>query len=149
MRFEEEDDHAFCQCGNGLVGFEGVRYQKGFGLFGNIFRWALPYLKQFGTYVGKKLFHFGTDVVKDVALDGKSIKESAKQRFKEGKDQMLEDGMAKLKNIVQGGRGRRRRRTKKINKRSCKPVNLKSKQRKVRRKSKKSRIQRPKFSFLQ
>jgi len=109
MNFEEEGDDCleYCQCGNGLAGFEGVRYQKGFGLFGSLFAKVLPYLKQFGKYIGKKLLGIGADVASDV-VEGKPIKESVKQRVKSSAKLIAEDGMTKLQELLQKGNGRRK-----------------------------------------
>lgn len=97
-----------CQCGHGLAGFEGVRYQKGFGLLSSLFSKVLPYLKKFGSYIGKHLLNYGTDVASDVVLDGKPIKESAKRRLKETASKVTTDGMEKLQSLLQNGRGIKR-----------------------------------------
>jgi len=150
MNFDD-DDECLCneQCGNGLAGFDGmryqqgfgsagfdgIRYQKGFGLFGNLFAKAWPYLKQFGKYVGKKLFGLGVDIVGDVA-DGKSIKESAKERAKSTVKSVAEDGKNKLQTLLMKGNGLRRRVVKKVKrklKKTCRQMKVRksNKRRKV------------------
>jgi hypothetical protein len=75
--------------------YKGVRYQRGNGLgniFKKFFRWvvpivkehALPVIKDVGKKVGETVLTGTTNLAKD-ALDGKDIKESAKQRLDESK----------------------------------------------------------------
>lgn len=97
-----------CQCGNGLAGFEGVRYQKGFGLLSSLFSKALPYLKKFGSYIGKNLLNLGSGVASDI-VEGKPIKESAKKRLKQTASTVVSDGMTKIQSLLQEGKGRERR----------------------------------------
>ena len=67
------------QAGNGLSGFEGVRYQKGNGFFGRL-------ISSFGKpllgYLGKKLFNVGTNIATDV-LSGEKFKTAGKKRLAE------------------------------------------------------------------
>jgi hypothetical protein len=147
MMFEEEDEDE-CQCGHGLAGFKGVRYQKGFGLLGSLFAKALPYLKQFGKYIGKKLLGIGSEIAGDVA-EGKPIKESVKKRFKSSASVVAKDGMTKLQDILQNGNGKRRRALKKkkvvkhkgkVCKKIKKPKRKTNKRKTVKRKSKSSTL---------
>ena len=162
------DDFSECQCGHGLAGFEGVRYQKGFGLLSNLFTKALPYLKTFGSYIGKHLLNLGSDVLTDVVKEGKPIKESAKRRLKETASSVTSDGMNKLQALLQNGNGRKRqtgsgkrRKTKRvtnrvIKKKSCpkrktRRGNKKKTCRKVKRRNNKrakSSTQSKPYSFL-
>ena len=96
-----------CQCGHGLAGFEGVRYQKGFGLLSSLFSKALPYLKQFGSYIGKNLLSLGSNMASDI-VEGKPIKESAKKRLKQTASTVVNDGMTKIQSLLQEGKGRSR-----------------------------------------
>ena len=105
------DEFSDCQCGHGLAGFEGVRYQKGFGLLSSLFSKELPYLKSFGSYIGKHLLNLGSNVVTDVIKEGKPIKESAKRRFKQTASSVATDSMNKLQTLLQDGNGRKKRQT--------------------------------------
>ena len=69
--------------------FRGVRYQRGYGLggvFRKLFRYIVPFVKEHGVpilkTVGKTALNSATNLAND-ALEGKNIKESAKQRLKE------------------------------------------------------------------
>ena len=154
MNFDDDDDAhpGGCQCGNGLAGFEGVRYQKGFGLLGNLFAKALPYLKQFGKYIGKKLLGLGSDIASDV-VDGKPIKESVKQRVKSSAKIVAEDGMTKLQDLFQKGNGRRRRVARKARKpkrrpvKTCKRIKIR-KSNKRRKVTKRKRVSKASLGFL-
>lgn len=66
------------QKGSGLAYYQGMRYQKGHGFFGRIFKSTLlPILK----YFGKQALDTGADIVKD-SLSGQDIKTSVKRRVK-------------------------------------------------------------------
>ena len=76
--------------------FKDVRYQGGYGLgnvFKRFFKWivpiikdkAVPVLKDVGKKVGESVKSGTTNFARD-ALDGKDIKESAKTRFEETKN---------------------------------------------------------------
>lgn len=73
------------QSGGSMNVFAGTRYQKGYGL-GNIlsglFRSAVPLLKKGAVSLGKTALKTGLNVVKD-GLEGKNIKRSIKQNFKQ------------------------------------------------------------------
>ena len=148
--FEEEDEHdESCQCGHGLAGFEGVRYQKGFGLLGNLFAKALPYLKQFGKYIGRKLLGVGSEIAGDIS-EGKPIKESVAKRFKSSASVVAQDSMTKLQNLLQNGKGKRRRvvakkkKAVRVSKRHkskvCKKIKKKSNKRKAAKRKTKSAL---------
>jgi hypothetical protein len=78
--------------------YKGIRYQRGNGIgniFKKFFRWivpivkehAVPGLKDVAKKVGESVLTGTTNFAKD-ALDGKDIKESAKTRFEETKDNL-------------------------------------------------------------
>ena len=47
------------QAGNGLTGFSGVKYQKGFGFFGRLLSGAvIPFLR----FLGKSAFNTGANI---------------------------------------------------------------------------------------
>ena len=101
------------QAGNGISGFEGIRYQRGNGFFGNILKSAaLPLLK----YLGKQVLSTGIDVAKDVR-DGEPIKEAFKSRAKAKLRDVAGDALKRAEVYRQTGRGRRiRKRGSKKNK---------------------------------
>lgn len=98
-----------------------MRYQKGFGLLGNLFAKALPYLKQFGKYIGRKLLGLGADVASDV-VEGKPIKESVTKRLKSSAKIVAQDGMTKIQDLLQKGNGRRKVKGKRRLKIKRKPI---------------------------
>ena len=111
------------QAGNGLVGFEGVRYQKGHGFFGRLISsFAKPLLG----YLGKKALGVGKDLAGDI-LQGKNFKESGKRRLKQGLKAVGEDalsyGKRKLDQVGTGAKRRRitKKKPKKPIKRASKP----------------------------
>ena len=92
------------QAGNGISGFEGIRYQRGGGFFGNILKSAaLPLLK----YLGKQVFSTGIDVAKGV-MDGEPIKEAFKSRAKTKLRDVAGDAIKRAEVFRQTGRGRRK-----------------------------------------
>ena len=85
IRFEASrslyEDHYTKQRGGDLPVLYGARVQRGHGMgsvLGGLFRRALP-LKSGAVIVGKQGMNIATDTI-----DGKSFKESAKYRLKEG-----------------------------------------------------------------
>lgn len=96
------------QCGSGIVAYQGVRQQKGFGFFSKIFSSTiLPALK----YFGKKGLSTAANVVEDT-IDGRDIKESIKDRglstlkevgreaTKKARDYSQRGGKRKVKGVV-------------------------------------------------
>jgi hypothetical protein len=92
-----------------------VRYQGGYGLgnvFKRFFKWivpiikdkAVPVLKDVGKKVGESVISGTTNFARD-ALDGKDIKESAKTRFEETKN----DIKSKIEQRGEGINKRKRR----------------------------------------
>lgn len=72
---------------SGFPVFRGSAFQKGYGL-GNVFRrffsWALPLLKEYGLPVAKNIgkeLITNTAAIATEAIDGKNIKESAKEKI--------------------------------------------------------------------
>jgi len=86
------------QAGNGLSGFEGVRYQKGHGFFGRLISsFAKPLLG----YLGKKLLHTGTNIATDV-LAGQNFKTSGKKRLHETMKLIGSDAKRKMDQMGTG-----------------------------------------------
>ena len=124
------------QAGSGIGGFQGVRFQRGQGFFGNIFKSAImPLLK----YLGPKLLKTGASVASD-AISGENVLQSLKTHGKSAARDIASDVGERAVRFAQTGRGRKRRRS------VSKPRKLKK------RKSSKSRRKRHtkkrKVSFL-
>ncbi|GIY22057.1 uncharacterized protein F54H12.2 [Caerostris extrusa] len=68
-KFEE---HYTNQSGSGIPHYEGISFQRGYGLggvFRRLFRAALPFLVRGGKVVGKEALVTGTKVINDVYLE--------------------------------------------------------------------------------
>ena len=98
------------QAGSGIGGFQGARFQRGQGFFGNVFKSAiLPLLK----YFGRKALTTGVDVARD-AISGENILDSIKTRGKKTMRNIASDAASRATRFAQTGtgrRGRKRRRT--------------------------------------
>jgi hypothetical protein len=97
--------------------FRGLRYQRGYGLggvFRKLFRYIVPFVKEHGVpllkTVGKTALNSATNLATD-ALDGKNIKESAKQRLKETFEDLKKKADMKGNGI---NKGRKRQLTRKV-----------------------------------
>lgn len=98
---------------NGYPVFRGASFQRGYGL-GNVFRrfmsWAIPLFKEYGLplvkSMGKEIVTNAASVAND-AIEGKNIKESAKEK--------IIDSLEKLKQ--QKGSGLKKK-TSNLNKKS-------------------------------
>ena len=76
------EDYYTKQSGGEVPVFYGARTQRGHGIgsvLGGLFRRALPFLKNGAEILGKQALNDATDMI-----DGKSFKESAKDRLNEG-----------------------------------------------------------------
>ena len=93
------------QAGTGIGGFEGARFQKGHGFFGNVFKSAiLPLLK----YLGPKALSLGADVATD-AITGENILSSLKTRGKSTAQNIAGDIGSRVTRFAQTGEGKRRK----------------------------------------
>jgi len=108
--------------------YKGVRYQRGYGLgnvFKRFFKWivpiikekAVPVLKDVGKKVGKSVISGTTNFARD-ALDGKDIKESAKTRFEETKNEIK----SKIEQRGEGINKRKKKLIRTISKRQKKDI---------------------------
>lgn len=92
------------QAGSGLPGFQGLRYQKGYGFFGRLLRGTiLPFLKT----AGKKAAKEGIGLAEDL-MAGQKIKTAAKNRGKSLAKQVARDAIELAKSKIasqQEGRG--------------------------------------------
>lgn len=94
------------RAGSGIPGYYGDIYQRGNGLWGNIFRkFALPVVKYFGKKAATSLVKAGSD-----ALSGENFVESLKKRGKETAKDIVSDAAERATTYLQTGKGRRRRR---------------------------------------
>lgn len=86
--------------GGGLPVFRGDPFQQGYGignLISGLFRQAIPLLsktlipalKSTAKHAGKTLLRSGANVMKDVILDRKDLKQSVKRHAKSGLDEIL------------------------------------------------------------
>lgn len=86
------------QAGNGLVGFRGVRYQKGHGFFGRLLSGAVYPLLRF---LGKNLLETGVNVAGDVLSSDdfslKNIKDITKTRARSKAQDILNTTMSKMR----------------------------------------------------
>jgi hypothetical protein len=115
------------QVGSGISHYQGTKYQRGNGFFSNLWqKTLLPFFKT----AGRETLRTSLGVAED-ALSGKSVKESAKSRFKAtGKElgtMALKHGQQMLD---QDGAGKKRRK-----KRPVVPKKDIKKRRKVKKKS--------------
>jgi hypothetical protein len=132
-------DYYSLQAGNGIAGFQGLKYQRGHGFFGSLFRQVL---KPLAKYLGRKALSTGVDIGSDI-LQGENFKESAKKRLKTTGRSMVDDAIERVKTFAQTGKGCKRVKTLcqtgKRRKRKTKPrKSRKSKKNKNKKKSKKS-----------
>jgi len=96
------------QAGSGIGGFQGARFQRGQGFFGNVFKSAiLPLLR----YLGPKILSSGVSAATD-AIGGDNFLESLKTRGKATAQQVASDAGERAMRFAQTGRGKRRRRVK-------------------------------------
>jgi hypothetical protein len=134
------------QAGKGISGFEGVRWQRGRGFFGTVFKSAImPMLH----YLGKHIMEAGTGIYNDVA-SGQNILESGKTRFKRTAQTMAGEAAERLGKFSQTGQGKRKRRRVRRKTKQLLPLAKQTFKRKVGKKSikKKTSSRRKKSLFL-
>lgn len=111
-RFE---DHYSAQSGNGMSHYQGVSFQKGYGLgswFRRIFRTALPFLVKGTKTISKEALRTGSRVASDV-LSGQNLKEAVKTRTKESGRNLAQKAVDRIQSMV--GKGKYKRKRKKQN----------------------------------
>src|SRR5258706_16411043 len=90
------------QAGTGISGYDGIRFQRGNGFFGTIFKNAiLPILK----FLGKKVAATGVQVASD-ALSGENVMSSIKTRGKQTLQDIAETAGERALRFAQTGKGR-------------------------------------------
>jgi len=98
------------QAGSGIGGFQGTRFQRGGGFFGNLFRnTIMPLLK----YLGPKILKTGASVASD-AIAGENVLSSLKTHGKEAARDIAADAGMRATRFAQTGTGRKRRRSARI-----------------------------------
>ena len=94
------------QAGSGLSDiriFKGFPYQRGYGIGAFVRLLGVPLLH----FLGRPLLSTGMSIRSDM-IAKKNIKESVKQRLKEGGKSAAQEGLSKLSSLVeQAGSGRR------------------------------------------
>jgi hypothetical protein len=108
MYTNQYSDYYLNQAGSGLAGFEGVRFQKGAGIFGFLKSAFMPLLR----YIGPKLFETGSAIASDI-IGGENWKESVKTRTKKQAQNIAGDVSDRALRFAQTGTGRKRRYKKK------------------------------------
>ena len=84
------------QAGSGLTAYEGVQYQRGHGFFGpGLLKFFSPILKWFGNKAVSTAVKVGSDF-----LGGKNIKDSLTENLKRTGADMLDEGVAQVKNSL-------------------------------------------------
>lgn len=129
------------QAGNGIAGFSGVKYQKGFGFFGRLLSGAvLPFLR----FIGKNALNAGASIAHDISESDdfslKNIKDVSTKRVRETGKSMLKKAADK----VLKGNGIKRK-YKRRNLKQKKPLKIKKRSYKRTKKHIKKRIIRKKL----
>lgn len=93
--------------GGGENYFRGIAHQRGYGFFSDIRRFITPLALKAGRYLGKQLFQTGKNVIGDIS-SGTSLRDSARNRFRETTKKIKDDVFQKLKQ--QQGTGIKRKR---------------------------------------
>ncbi|GFS72300.1 uncharacterized protein TNCV_1827141 [Trichonephila clavipes] len=100
----------------GVPYYEGVSFQKGYGLggiFRRLFRAALPFLVKGGKAVGKEALRTGTRVVSDV-LSGENFKIAARKRSEEAGRGMARKAVEQVQSMIGRGKYKRKRKKQKV-----------------------------------
>lgn len=100
--------------GRGLPYFAGPVYQRGHGLgslFRGLFRFAMPFIKQGASTIGRQALQTGIQVAGDV-LDRKPIQESLRSRVREAGDVLKLKAANKVNQLLTGSGKRRARKRK-------------------------------------
>ena len=114
--------------GSGLPGYHGDIYQRGYGLWGDIFKMALPVVKYLGVKTADTLLRSGSD-----ALKGADFVDSLKKRGKAAAGNIVDDIADKAVSL--GGNGEKNYNLRKRKKPSKSKKKTSNKRRKNRRKS--------------
>ena len=105
------ENHYADQIGNGLPHYQGMSFQKGYGIggfFAKLFRSAMPFLVRGAKTVGKEALRTGTLIANDV-LSGENFKESAKTRAKAAGKTLAKKAVKKASDMIGHGKFKRKR----------------------------------------
>ncbi|GIY56170.1 uncharacterized protein CDAR_283341 [Caerostris darwini] len=103
------------QSGSGIPHYEGISFQRGYGLggvFRRLFRAALPFLVRGGKVVGKEAPVTGTKVINGV-LSGKDLETAAKSRSKEAGKSLVHKAINRVQSMIGQGVYKRKRKNRK------------------------------------
>lgn len=95
--------------GSGIGGYHGDIYQRGNGIFGDLFKMALPVVKYLGAKTANTLLKSGAD-----ALRGENFVESLKSRGKEQASNIVSEIADKTSSLIGKGKKRGRKRKSKV-----------------------------------
>ena len=99
------------QNGGALAGFSRTRIQRGYGLgsfFKSIAHVAVPLVKRDVNAIGQKAIETAVNVGHDV-LEGKNVKEAAKNRGRQAVNDLAKQGVNNIKGQIGGGPERKRK----------------------------------------
>ncbi|GFW45069.1 uncharacterized protein TNCV_4513831 [Trichonephila clavipes] len=92
------------QGGKGTYFASNYPIQRGYGLFSNLKRYAMPIMIKAGKYLGKHLLTTGQNVLEDMSR-GKSFREASRNQFRQAGNEIKQDILRKLR----GGGGIKRK----------------------------------------
>ena len=92
------------QIGGNLSGFQGIRYQRGYGFFGRIFSGLGSLLKGILPSVAKSALPSAMNFAQDV-ISGENVGQSAKKRIVEAGRSAADETLTQLKTRLQKGKG--------------------------------------------
>lgn len=104
------EDYYVSQVGSGLTPFEGMRFQRGHGLFSNFIKGKiLPMLKSVLPYLGRTAMDAGVNIARNLS-EGESLKSAAKKVLKKKAFDIADDALLMVKKKTGMGIGLPRRR---------------------------------------
>ena len=118
------------QAGTGLSSFQGYKFQRGNGFFGDLFS---NVLKPLGKYFTKQALTTGVNIGSDL-LSGESINNSFKKRSNEVGKRILGDAIGRAQKFAQTGKGSKRKKRRSGRKSVKTKINIKRKKRQTKRK---------------
>jgi HD superfamily phosphohydrolase len=105
---DECNEYYTNQAGNGLSFYSGIHNQKGYGIFSNIMRYAIPFIKKSLINLGKHGINAASNVIDDIE-SGKTVNEALATRTRETIDKIQNEILNKVQSFTQEGRGRKRK----------------------------------------
>ena len=104
------EDYYVSQVGTGLTPFEGMRFQRGHGLFSNFIKGKiLPMLKSVLPYLGRTAMSAGVDLARNIG-EGENFKSAAKKVLKKKAFDIADDALLMVKKKTGMGLGLSQRR---------------------------------------